>query len=121
MAQIDSQQAIREAVRRIVEGFAPEQVILFGSHARQKRGHGRKGDTAEKGTRQKRGQIYLRGKRVVIDCGGVENKSVPFFSASPFSLRGKRVVIDCGGVENKSVPFFSENKSVPFFSTYCAD
>lgn len=34
MAQIDPQQAIREAVRRIVERFAPEQVILFGSHAR---------------------------------------------------------------------------------------
>jgi predicted nucleotidyltransferase len=32
--QFNPQQAIREAVRRIVEGFAPEQVILFGSHAR---------------------------------------------------------------------------------------
>jgi predicted nucleotidyltransferase len=28
------QQVIAEAVRRIVEGFAPEQIILFGSHAR---------------------------------------------------------------------------------------
>jgi predicted nucleotidyltransferase len=34
MAQFNPQQAIREAVRRIVEGFAPEKVILFGSHAR---------------------------------------------------------------------------------------
>ena len=34
LIQVDPQQAIREAVRRIVEGFAPEQVILFGSYAR---------------------------------------------------------------------------------------
>jgi predicted nucleotidyltransferase len=32
--QVKPQQAIDEAVRRIVERFAPEQVILFGSHAR---------------------------------------------------------------------------------------
>jgi len=31
---INHQQVIAEAVRRIVEGFAPEQIILFGSHAR---------------------------------------------------------------------------------------
>lgn len=33
-AQIDQQLAIREAVRRIVERFNPERIILFGSHAR---------------------------------------------------------------------------------------
>lgn len=34
MTPTNPQQAIAEAVRRIVEGFAPEQIILFGSHAR---------------------------------------------------------------------------------------
>jgi uncharacterized protein len=34
MAQFDPQHAILEAVRRIVEMFDPQQVILFGSHAR---------------------------------------------------------------------------------------
>lgn len=34
MASDNPQQAIAEAVRQIVEGFAPEQIILFGSHAR---------------------------------------------------------------------------------------
>lgn len=34
MTPINHQQVIAEAVRRIVEGFAPEQIILFGSHAR---------------------------------------------------------------------------------------
>ena len=34
MAPNNPQQIIAEAVRRIVEGFAPEQIILFGSHAR---------------------------------------------------------------------------------------
>ena len=28
------QEQIQEAVRRIVEGFSPEKIILFGSHAR---------------------------------------------------------------------------------------
>lgn len=34
MTPTNPQQVIAEAVRRIVEGFAPEQIILFGSHAR---------------------------------------------------------------------------------------
>ena len=34
MASNNPQQVIAEAVRRIVEGFAPEQIILFDSHAR---------------------------------------------------------------------------------------
>ncbi|MDX9708015.1 MAG: nucleotidyltransferase domain-containing protein [Trichloromonas sp.] len=34
MSPTNPQQVIAEAVRRIVEGFAPEQIILFGSHAR---------------------------------------------------------------------------------------
>ncbi len=31
---IDTDGTIREIVRRIAEGFAPEKIILFGSHAR---------------------------------------------------------------------------------------
>lgn len=34
MTPTNHQQVIAEAVRRIVEGFAPDQIILFGSHAR---------------------------------------------------------------------------------------
>ena len=35
---------IRRMVRRIVDQFDPEQVILFGSHARGKAGPDRDGD-----------------------------------------------------------------------------
>jgi len=31
---VDSQEIIAEMVQRIVEGFDPNQIILFGSHAR---------------------------------------------------------------------------------------
>ena len=34
MAPVDVQKAIDEMVRRIVERFDPERIILFGSHAR---------------------------------------------------------------------------------------
>jgi predicted nucleotidyltransferase len=34
MAAVAASDAIREMVRRIVDGFRPERIILFGSHAR---------------------------------------------------------------------------------------
>lgn len=34
MNKVDPEQTITEAVRRIVERFSPEQIILFGSYAR---------------------------------------------------------------------------------------
>jgi len=34
ISDIDVQEKIREMVKRIVDGFDPEKIILFGSHAR---------------------------------------------------------------------------------------
>jgi predicted nucleotidyltransferase len=34
LSTVDNQRIIAEMVRRVVEGFDPHQIILFGSHAR---------------------------------------------------------------------------------------
>jgi hypothetical protein len=49
---------IEEMIRRIVEGFHPERIILFGSYARGNRGTGQRrrspGGTARPGSRRRR-------------------------------------------------------------------